>query len=75
MNRLTSEKRCAVVRALVEGCSVRSTVRMTGVAKNTVQKLTRDLGAACLNFQDRVLRNLTCERVQCNDQIHPAKPR
>ncbi|HUG90863.1 MAG TPA: hypothetical protein VML55_08525 [Planctomycetaceae bacterium] len=45
MNRLITEKRCAVVRALVEGCSIRSTVRMTGVAKNTVAKLLVELGA------------------------------
>ena len=67
MNTLPIEKRCAVVRALVEGCSIRSTVRMTGVAKNTIQNLTRDLGEACLNFQDRTLRNLPCRRVQADE--------
>lgn len=67
MNRLSHEKRCSVVRCLVEGCSVRSTVRMTGVAKNTVQKLTRDLGEACLRFQDARLRLLPCKRVQCDE--------
>ena len=36
MNKLGEEKRAAVVRALVEGSSMRSTVRMTGVAKNTI---------------------------------------
>lgn len=67
MNKLSQEKRCAVVRCLVEGCSVRATVRMTGVAKNTIQKLTRDLGEACLEFQDRSLRLLPCKRVQCDE--------
>lgn len=33
--------------ALVEGNSIRSTVRMTGVAKNSVVKLLVDLGRAC----------------------------
>jgi hypothetical protein len=33
------------------------------VAKNTVQKLTKDLGKACLQFQDKTLRNLQCKRV------------
>ena len=51
MNRLTITKRVAVVSALVEGCSVRATVRMTGVAKNTVAKLLIDLGAACTKYQ------------------------
>ena len=47
VNKLTAEKRCAVVSALVEGCSVRCTVRMTGVAKNTVANLLVNLGQVC----------------------------
>jgi hypothetical protein len=49
MNTLTHEKRCAVIRCLVDGCSIRATTRMTGVAKNTIQKLTRELGEAVLH--------------------------
>lgn len=41
MNKLTTEKRTQVVRCLVEGTSVRATVRITGVAKNTITKLGR----------------------------------
>ena len=47
MNILTKEKRIQVLRALVEGNSIRATVRITGVAKNTVVKLLRDAGRAC----------------------------
>jgi len=36
MDRLATEKRCGIVRALIEGCSIRAKVRMTGAAKNTV---------------------------------------
>ena len=46
MKQLSREQRAAVVRCLVEGNSIRSTVRITGVSKNTIQKLTRDLGEA-----------------------------
>jgi IS1 family transposase len=67
MNRLDSATRCRVVAALVEGNSVRSTVRMTGVAKNTIQKLLIELGAACSAYQDRVLRDLPCKRVQVDE--------
>jgi len=35
------------------------------VAKNTIQKLTRDLGKACLRFQDHMLRNLPSKRIKC----------
>jgi IS1 family transposase len=67
MNKLTTAKRAQVVAALVEGASIRSTVRMTGVAKNTVAKLLVELGAACSRYQDEKLRNLSCKRVQCDE--------
>ena len=40
---------------------------MTGVAKNTVVKLLTEIGTACEQYQDRVLRDLTCKRVQCDE--------
>jgi IS1 family transposase len=67
MNRLTTEKRRAVVAALVEGNSVRATCRMTGVAKGTVLKLLVDLGRACSEYQDTALRGLKCRRIQCDE--------
>jgi IS1 family transposase len=67
MNKLTNAKRAAVVAALVEGNSIRSTVRMTGVAKNTVVKLLADLGAACAKFHDETVRNVNAKRVQCDE--------
>jgi len=67
MNKLSIEKRAQVVSCLVEGNSIRATVRMTGVAKNTVVKLLCDLGRACSQYQDKVLRNLPCKRIQCDE--------
>jgi IS1 family transposase len=67
MNKLTTEKRCAVVRALVEGCSIRATVRMTGASKNTIVKLLAELGCACAAYQDKALRNLSCRRLQLDE--------
>jgi len=67
MNRLRRERQAAVVRALVEGNSIRATVRLTGVAKNTITKLLVDLGEACSAYQDRTLRNLPCQRVQVDE--------
>lgn len=66
-NVLKTEKRAAVVAALVEGNSIRATVRMTGVAKNTVTKLLVDLGAACSAYQDEALRGLTCRRIEVDE--------
>jgi hypothetical protein len=65
MNRLTPANRVRVISALVEGNSIRATVRMTGVAKNTIVKLLAELGTACEQYQNRALRNLPWKRVQC----------
>jgi hypothetical protein len=56
MNRLTKEERVRVVAALVEGNSVNSTVRMTGISKPTILKLLKDLGSACVAFHDTHVR-------------------
>ena len=65
MNRLSTERRRAVVAALVEGCGLRATARMTGVARMTVGKLLGDLGAACAQYQDEHLQSLNCRRIEC----------
>jgi IS1 family transposase len=67
MNKLSIEKRAQVVGCLVEGMSIRSTVRITGAAKNTVTKLVVELGAACAEYQDKALRDLPCKRVECDE--------
>ncbi len=40
---------------------------MTGASKNTVTKLLVDLGTVCSVFQDRVMRDLPCERLQVDE--------
>ena len=67
MNKLSPERRAAVIRCLVEGNSIRSTVRITGAAKNTVTKLLVELGHACWEYQNQALRGLTSKRVQCDE--------
>jgi len=67
MNKLSTERRAAVVKCLVEGNSIRSTVRITGAAKNTVAKLLVDLGRVCAEYQDRTLRGLRSQRIQCDE--------
>lgn len=67
MNCLDSETRARVVNCLVEGCSIRATVRLTGVAKNTIAKLLEDLGCACAGYHNRNVRNLRVRRLQCDE--------
>ena len=67
MNRLTTSDRVRIVSALVEGNSIRATARMTGVSKDTVVKLLVDMGLACADAHDRLVRDLPCNRVQCDE--------
>jgi hypothetical protein len=67
VNNLSREKQVQVVAALVEGNSISSTVRMTGVSKVTILKLLAALGPTCADYQDRVFRNLKCRRIQCDE--------
>jgi IS1 family transposase len=67
MNKLSIQKQSQIVAALVEGCSIRATVRMTGASKNTIAKLLVELGAACADYLDKHLVNLPCKRVQVDE--------
>src|SRR5258708_20104362 len=67
MNKLNPETRAQVIRSLVEGNSINSTCRITGVAQMTVLKLIADVGTACAQLQDRWLRDLPAERVQVDE--------
>jgi len=67
MNKLSTADRVRVISALVEGCSIRSTVRMTGVSKKAVTKLLVDLGTVCAEYHDKYVRNLKTRKVQCDE--------
>jgi IS1 family transposase len=67
MNRLDTAKRSQIVSAIVEGCSIRSIVRMTGTSKNTIAKLLIELGEACSKYMSDHFTNLKCERLQVDE--------
>jgi IS1 family transposase len=67
MNRLTDDKRAQVISCLIEGCSIRSTVRMTGVAMKTVMRVLVEVGEVCADYQDNVFRNLRTRRLQLDE--------
>lgn len=67
MNKLSFEKRVQVVTALVEGNSVASTCRITGVSKTGALKLIRDMGSACAELHNRWFRDIPAARVQCDE--------
>jgi IS1 family transposase len=67
MNKLTPAKRAAVLSCLVDGVSIRATTRLTGVAKNTIVRLLKEAGETCAAYQDQVIRNVACRRIQCDE--------
>ena len=67
MDRLKTAKRVQILSALVEGCSLQSASHMADVSINTVTKLLVDLGVDCAKYQDEVMQNLPCKRIQCDE--------
>jgi hypothetical protein len=67
MNRLSTEKRAAILGMLVEGNSLRATTRMAGCSINTVSKLLLDIGEVCAAYQDEHLRDLPCKVIEADE--------
>lgn len=67
MNKLSRTERAQIIRCLVEGNSIRATVRMTGFAKNTIVKLLVELGEVCAAYHDENVRYLDTRRVQADE--------
>jgi hypothetical protein len=67
MNQLSTDDRCRVLACLVEGNSIRATVRITGICKRTVSRLLVEFGQTCERFMDRVMTGLPCEHIQCDE--------
>lgn len=67
MNRLSTEKRAAILGMLVEGNSMRATARMAGGSFNTVSKLLLDIDEAAAAYHDEHMRNLPCKTVEADE--------
>ena len=67
MRRLSTRDRARIIACLIDGNSIRATVRMTGAAKKTVLRLLVEVGTVCAEYQDKTLRNLKCRRIQCDE--------
>jgi IS1 family transposase len=67
VNKLNLERNAQVIKVLCEGNSIRSTARITNTAINTVVKLLKEVGAACLEYQDKIMHDLPCKHIQCDE--------
>jgi transposase-like protein/IS1 family transposase len=65
---LDEEKAMSVLQHLVEGCSLRSTVRITGVHLTTILNLLELVGERCENLMQERIRGLRVRNVQCDEQ-------
>jgi IS1 family transposase len=67
MNKLPNEKRAQVLQMMAEGIALRAITRLTGISRTTLHKLLEDAGRAFSDYQDRVLVNLLCKRIQVDE--------
>ena len=67
MNKLKIEKQATVINALVEGCSIRSTERMTGIHRDTIMRLMERVGAGCEIIMDQTMRNLPARNIEVDE--------
>ena len=67
MNTLSLEKRTQILQLLLEGVSIRSTCRITGVYKNAVTRLLVNAGNACMDFHNQNVVAVKSKRIQCDE--------
>ncbi|MSR56981.1 MAG: hypothetical protein EXS05_04840 [Planctomycetaceae bacterium] len=67
-NVLSIEDQVSVIHHLVEGVSLRSITRMTGIHRTTVLKLLVRFGDKCREFLDRQMRGLELRHLECDEQ-------
>jgi IS1 family transposase len=67
MNILDEKKQETAVAALVEGSSIRSIERMTGIHRDTIMRLMVRIGAKCESLLDKTMRNLSCKNIQMDE--------
>ena len=67
MNTLSGTKQETAIAALVEGNSIRSVERMTGIHRDTIMRLAVRVADGCDRLLDEMMRCLTCPRLQLDE--------
>jgi len=67
-NVLSTDDQILVLHHLVEGTSIRSITRVTGIHKTTIMKLLVRFGSACRDFLDQQMRGLELHHLECDEQ-------
>ncbi len=64
---LSHEKAQLVIQLLIEGNSIRSTQRITGVDQNTIMKLLVLAGKKCEKLMGRMIVNVPVKDIECDE--------
>ncbi len=64
---LPDAKVTLALQLLLEGNSIRSTERITGLDRNTIMSLLVRAGERCAALMDTKMRNLTCKRLEIDE--------
>lgn len=64
---LAMEKAIDVLRHLVEGCSIRTTERITGVHRDTILVLLEFVGGKCAGLMEELIEDVAVKEVQCDE--------
>jgi IS1 family transposase len=64
---LSREQQLNVIHLLVEGNSLRSTARLTGIHRTTIMNLMVKVGEQCQAMLDRWMRNLTLRHLELDE--------
>ena len=67
MNKLSTDRRAALISSIVEGNSIRATARMTDTSFNCVLRFVVDIGKVCQTYLDEHMWNLPCRRLQADE--------
>ncbi len=67
MNTLCLSKKIQVLNALVEGCSIRSVERMTGIHRDTIMRLGVEVGSKSVQLLDQKLIDLQVNEIEVDE--------
>ena len=67
MNVLSRDQQIQVIAALIEGVSIRSVERMTGIHRDTIMRLGARVGRGCAELHDRSMVGLRVARLELDE--------
>src|SRR5437763_1636958 len=67
MNILPRDRQIAVIAALAEGNSIRSTERLAAIHRDTIMRLGARIGNGCAALHDLMMRELTVPMIEMDE--------